>query len=86
MSTTPQPTLGTPQEATEAQPKALQPAFPVGAGVHLKFSPASGEPGIVTGHAGGKVIVRWPDWNREGRYFACSLLPAATEPSPESEQ
>ena len=76
MSTTPPQTPGTRQEASEA----LQQAFPIGTEVHLKFSPDAEETGAVTGYAGGKVIVHWPDWNREGRYHACSLIPMEGRP------
>lgn len=55
--------------------KTEQP-FPIGGKVALKYCPDSGEAGIVTGYVKGKVIVHWPDWNREGKYFACSLIPA----------
>lgn len=51
-------------------------AFPINTRVRLKFSPDAEETGTVTGDTGGKVIVHWPDWNREGKYFACSLITA----------
>jgi hypothetical protein len=74
MSTTQQPTPETPQSASVAQPEALQPVFPIGAKVWLRFSPDSDETGEVVGYERGKVRVWWPDWKREGRYHECSLL------------
>ena len=80
MSTTQQPTPGARQGASGTQPEALQPAFPIGTRVWLKFSSYTGETGIVTGYTRSKVIVHWPDWNREGRYHECSLLKAEDRP------
>jgi hypothetical protein len=78
MSTThpPATTIGTPQSASGAQPGALQPSVPIGTRVRLKFSPDSDETGEVADYERGRVRVLWPDWNREGKYFACSLIPA----------
>jgi len=80
MSTTQQPTPGTPLSASGTQHGALQPAFPIGTRVRLKFSPDSGETGEVAGYERGRVRVHWPDWNREGRYHECSLLKAEDRP------
>jgi hypothetical protein len=80
MSTTEQPTPGTPQGAAVAQHEALQPAFPIGTRVRLKFSPDSDETGEVAGYERGRVRVLWPDWNREGRYHECSLLKVEGRP------
>ena len=57
-----------------AQHGALQPAFPIGTRVRLKFSPDIDETGEVVGYESGKVRVLWSDWSREGRYHECSLL------------
>jgi hypothetical protein len=78
MSTTP-PTTRTRQEASVALPEAL-PAFPIGTRVWLKFSSDTRETGTVTGYTRGKLIVHWPDWNREGRYHECSLLKVEDRP------
>lgn len=48
--------------------------FPISSRVVLRYCPDSGEAGIVTGYVRGRVIVRWPDWNREGKYQSCSLI------------
>ena len=80
MNTTQQSAPGTRQGASGTQPDALQPAFPIGTRVRLKFCPDSGETGTVTGYERGKVRVLWPDWNREGRYHECSLLKAEDRP------
>jgi hypothetical protein len=46
----------------------------------LKLNPDSDEPGTVAGYERGKVVVHWPDWNREGRYHECSLLKVEDKP------
>ncbi len=54
--------------------------FPIGTRIRLRFSPDSGETGEVVGYERGKVRVLWLDWNREGRYMACSLLKTENRP------
>lgn len=48
--------------------------FSPGALVLLKVCP-HGQPGLVTGHARGKVIVRWEDLDLIGRHAPAVLLP-----------
>ena len=62
--------LGAPQGASGAQF-----AFPAGVEVRLKFTDTR-ETGIVTVYTGSKLVVQWPDLNRESKYFLCSLIPA----------
>jgi hypothetical protein len=50
-----------------------QQLFPIGCRVLLRYA-GNDETGIVTGYERGKVVVHWPDWNREGQYHACSLI------------
>jgi hypothetical protein len=61
------------QQLARAQGEALQQLFPIGSRVRLKFCPDSGEPGEVVGYERGKVIVRWHNMGRDGRYMSCSL-------------
>lgn len=65
----PQQTL---QAATTPRREALEQKFPIGVKVTLKFCP-SGEPGEVVGFERGRLVVRWPDCERHGRYMSCSL-------------
>jgi hypothetical protein len=54
----------------------LEQLFPLGTKVILKFSSCD-EIGIVSGFdRPGMVTVLWPVWGREGKYMACSLIPA----------
>jgi hypothetical protein len=47
--------------------------IPLGSRVHLKVCPF-GQPGIVTGHSRGKLIVEWLDLGLTTRHVAARLM------------